>query len=82
MLGGFGRISSIFFVKVSSDAAVDSRPALLFFLGRAVWRSVHSRCFDCVDCLSLWHSESGHYFHELLLADRHLAAVSGLHEKS
>ena len=25
------------------------------FSGRVVWRSVHSRCFDCLDCLSLWH---------------------------
>ena len=32
-LEAFGRISSIFFVKVSSDPAVDSRPVLLFFFG-------------------------------------------------
>ena len=48
------------------------------FSGRAVWRGVHSRCFDFVDCLSLWHLGSGHYLHEPLQADRHLAAVSGL----
>ena len=28
------------------------------FSGRAPWRSVHSRCFDCVDCLSSWHEKS------------------------
>ena len=63
-LEAFARISSFLFVKVNSDPAVDSRPALLFFSGRAVWRSVHNRCFDCVDCLSLWRLESGHYFLE------------------
>ena len=32
--------------------------------GRAVWRSVLGRCFDCVDSPSSWHLESGHYIHE------------------
>ena len=60
-LEAFGRISSIFFVKVSSDPVVDSRPAFLGFFRFVQFGEVHSRCFDSVDCLSLWHFKTGRY---------------------
>ena len=54
----FGRISSVFFVKVSSDPEVDSRPAFLGFSGRAVWRSAQSllrlRGLPDIMALGIW----------------------------
>ena len=47
---------------VDSDPVVDQRPALLGdFHVFAAWRSVPSRCFDCMDGPSSLHLQSGHY---------------------
>ena len=72
-----GRVFNIFFVKGSSVPVVDSRPALV---GCSMEKYAQSRLR--LDCARSLHLESGHYFHEPLVSDSHVDAVSGLQEKS
>ena len=52
---------------------------ILWSPGRfASWRSVHSRCFDCLECSSLLHLDSAHYFHEPLVPGRYFDRCSGI----
>ena len=83
LLVAFGGISGVFYVLGDSDPMVDSRPALLGFWSCVSWRSVHSRCFDRMDCPSLLHLASGHCFHQPLVSVSYLNAVWALpYEKS
>ena len=52
------------------------------FFGSCTLEKCAQSSFRLRGLLELCHLESGHYFHEPFPADRHLAAVSGLHEKS
>ena len=67
---------------VSSDPAVDSRPALVGFFGscsleKCAQSLPRFRGLPELMALGIWT-----LFHQPIQADRHLAAVSGLPEKS
>ena len=84
VLGGFWtNFPLLLRAGVHSDLVVNSRPALRGdFHVFAAWKSVHGRCFDCMDGPSSLHLQPGHYVYEPPASDRHLIAVSGLLEKS
>ena len=75
----FGRISFIFYVKESSDPAVDSCLALrrVIFTFYAKWRSAHSRCFNCLICPSWLHLEIRTLFPRARVSGSHLHRRGG-----